>query len=622
VLLAGVVCLAGWQVWLTVRLLEQDRNLQEQRSRERLGTIGDLAVVRLAMVTSGLRGRNELPPLPGLEASFPKGGIFLLISRKGTVVYPPRPLLFAPTLPAAKEVPANAFDAADELELREQKFDQAIAALQPLAHRSATRPEALLRIARIYSKTNRQGSALDTYQSLMGETAINPSGIPYTVLAAAARCRILIAQNRKREAATEADAFRAGLLDGRWPLDREAFEYQWSKLNQLGISVRQPPQEAIDFALLVGRLYERWQSNQAHGSGAHGWELQPDSSPVFWNATPDRLSALIAPPDWLSATMTLRANAGDVRFRLLMPGSAAAPGMSVTRSLADAQLPGRLELTTVWPNLSDDSSRRRLLLAGAGLMLLVVLGSGYVVHRAISRELRVAQLQSDFVAAVSHEFRSPLTTLRTITELLAQNRITAESHRQQSYIFLDRETMRLHQMVENLLDFGRMESGRKLYRVEAHDAFQLVRATVADFSEQAVANGFQVEAEIGAEGKPAAAKIEVDEEAFRRALRNLLDNAVKYSPVCRTVWVNGAVEDHRVLISVRDQGMGIEANERRAIFQKFVRGEAVKREGIKGTGIGLAMVRQICEAMGGEIRLQSEAGVGSTFTMVLPLVED
>ena len=254
-------------------------------------------------------------------------------------------------------------------------------------------------------------------------------------------------------------------------------------------------------------------------------------------------------------------------------------------------------------------------------MLIVILGAGYVVQRAINRELMVAQLQSDFVAAVSHEFRAPLTTLRTITELLAQHRIPDESRRQQSYVFLDRETTRLHRLVEDLLDFGRMESGRKQYRKEAHNAFQLVRDTVADFTQQAEANGFSLEANLKSAEGLGVASVHVDEEAFRRALRNLLDNAMKYSPDCRTVWVDGSIEGHQVHISVRDQGMGISAEEEQAIFQKFVRGDAAKRAGIKGTGIGLAMVQQIALAMGGEIRLHSEVGVGSTFTLVLPLAD-
>ncbi|MFZ0747436.1 MAG: HAMP domain-containing sensor histidine kinase [Terracidiphilus sp.] len=262
-----------------------------------------------------------------------------------------------------------------------------------------------------------------------------------------------------------------------------------------------------------------------------------------------------------------------------------------------------------------------LLAAVLALLLLRRLLLSVRRQRMIALDVKRAQLQSDFVAAVSHEFRSPLTTLRTITELLVQNRIPDDSRRHQSYVFLDHETTRLHRLVEDLLDFGRMESGRKQYRMETHDAFKLVRSTLAEFGEQAEAQGFRFEADLGSPGSPAPATIQVDEEAFRRALRNLLDNAMKYSPVCRTVWVDGLVQDHKVLISVRDQGMGIDADEEQAIFQKFVRGDAAKRAGIKGTGIGLAMVRQISESMGGEIRLQSKVGVGSTFTLVLPLAD-
>jgi two-component system sensor histidine kinase SenX3 len=141
---------------------------------------------------------------------------------------------------------------------------------------------------------------------------------------------------------------------------------------------------------------------------------------------------------------------------------------------------------------------------------------------------------------------------------------------------------------------------------------------VADFTEEAEARGFRIETNLGS----AVATVQADEEAFRRAIRNLLENAVKYSPECKTVWVEGAVNDHQVSISVRDQGMGIEAREQREIFHKFVRGAAAKKAGIKGTGIGLSMVHQISRALGGEIHLQSKVGAGSTFTIVLPLAGD
>jgi signal transduction histidine kinase len=239
-------------------------------------------------------------------------------------------------------------------------------------------------------------------------------------------------------------------------------------------------------------------------------------------------------------------------------------------------------------------------------------------RRLVQLDARRAQLQSDFVAAVSHEFRSPLTTLRTITDLLAQGRIRDESRREQSYVFLDRETTRLQRLVEDLLDFGRMESGREQHCIESHDAFALVRAAVSDLSEQAAAEGFSLQTTFD----PGPAVIYADQKAFCSAVRHLLENAMKYSPLCRTVWVDGALRDHRVSISVRDQGIGIDAAERQAIFQKFVRGDAAKKAGIKGTGIGLALVQQISEAMGGKIELESEVGVGSTFTILLPLAND
>jgi len=259
-----------------------------------------------------------------------------------------------------------------------------------------------------------------------------------------------------------------------------------------------------------------------------------------------------------------------------------------------------------------------LLVVALALLLLRRLLLSVKRQREIQIDAQRAQLQSEFVAAVSHEFRSPLTTLRSITDLLVQNRIDGEARRQESYGFLDRETARLQRLVDDLLDFDRMESKRKQYRMEKYDAFDLVRVTVLNFEDLAIENGFQVEMALPASPAPVIA----DEEALSRALRNLLENAMKYSPVCRTVWVNGSLRDSTVVISVQDKGMGIDEEEREAVFQKFVRGNAALKFGIKGTGIGLAMVRQITEAFGGIVRLQSESGVGSIFTLELPLARE
>ncbi len=611
--LAIVVCLAIWQMWLTWRLMEQDRNLAVQRSRERLEQIADLAVAQFAATLGEwdlrLRELDALPPRSAVKAKLPPNGTLILLAPQSVAAYPGRPLLFVPEPPPAGPLPIG-FEAADKLEFREQNYAGAVEALRPLAEQPATRAEAWLRIARLERRLNHPEAAMAAYDRMSRETAVSPDGVPYALLAAGARCDLLAGNG----ALQAAEQLRAALLAGRWPLHRETFEYYWSETNRLRHRVDDPPKDSLEFSSLVSRLDEQWQRAVRSGSSFSGREAQPDASLAIWHATPARLTALYAPSGWLGASLKLPANTGDIRWTFPASGAPAGAEPHVLRSLAEAQLAGKIEFSST-SAVSNRGISRALWLGGVALMLLLVLAGAYAMYRGVSRELRVGQLQSDFVSAVSHEFRSPLTSLRGIAELLANDRLADESRRRQSYVFLERETARLQRLVEDLLDFGRMESGRKQYRVEPHDVFAVVRAAVADFREEALAGGFEIELNLDSR----AATIQADEEALRRAIRNLLENAVKYSPECRTVWVEGSVNHHRAMISVRDRGMGIEPREQGEIFQKFVRGAAAKKAGIKGTGIGLSMVRQIVDACGGEIRLESAAGAGSTFTILLPL---
>jgi signal transduction histidine kinase len=616
--LAIVVCLAIWQVWLTWRLMEQDRNLAAQQSRERLEQIADLAVAQLSGELGdwdlNLRELNALPPPAALRAKLPPNGTLVILEPHSVAADPGRSLLFVPEPPSASPLP-DVFEAAAKFEFREQNYEHAIEALQPLTQQPAARAEALLRIARLERRLNHPDAALVAYDRMLQETAVSPDRVPYALLAAGARCELLADTRDPRHSAAEAtEQLRAALIDGRWQLDRATFEYYWAEVNRLRHTADDPPKGALEFSSLVSRLYEQWQQALRTGSSFNSRETQPDASLLIWHATPSRLTALYAPAGWLGAGIKLPANAEDIRWRLLASSSPPGTEPHVLRSLADAQLAGRLEFSSV-SAASKPGLNRALWLAGVGLMLMLVLAGAYALFRGVSRELRVAQLQSDFVSAVSHEFRSPLTSLSGISELLAAGRLADESRKNQAYTFLQRETGRLERLVENLLDFGRMESGRKQYQIEPHDVFGVVRAVVADFREEASAGGYEVELNLDAN----APTVKADEQELRRAIRNLLENAVKYSPECRTVWVEGRVNHRQVAISVRDRGMGIEPREQREVFQKFVRGAAAKKAGIKGTGIGLSMVRQVVDACGGEIRLESVAGEGSTFTLFFPL---
>jgi signal transduction histidine kinase len=269
------------------------------------------------------------------------------------------------------------------------------------------------------------------------------------------------------------------------------------------------------------------------------------------------------------------------------------------RTPADTGLPWTLQVAdrSPSPTRGEILARWRLLLLGFAVMGSVVLAGGYFTLRAMSRELAAARLKSDFVGAVSHEFRTPLTALCQLAETFAQGRVADEAQRRQYYDLLLRETRRLRRLVEGLLDFGRMEGGVREYRSEPLDAVQLVRDTVADFQEEVARQGYRIELSCDEAGL----RLRGDEEALRRALWNLLDNAVKYSPDCLTVWVDVSRHGSDLHLRVRDQGLGIAEGERAQVFRKFVRGASSREAGVKGTGIGLSMVDHIVRGHRGRV---------------------
>jgi len=242
----------------------------------------------------------------------------------------------------------------------------------------------------------------------------------------------------------------------------------------------------------------------------------------------------------------------------------------------------------------------------------------YFIARAVTRELEVARLQSGFVSAVSHEFRTPLASLRQLSELLTDGRVPSEQRRQEYYEALRGESERLYRLVESLLDFGRMEAGARQYRFELLETEPFFRGVVEEFAQEARERGYHVDIK-QQEHLP---RVQADREALARALWNLLDNAVKYSPQNKAVWADATCENGQVAIRVSDKGLGIAPHEQKQIFKKFVRASSADVAGSKGTGLGLTMVQHIVAAHGGQVRVHSEPGVGSTFTILLPSAKE
>jgi signal transduction histidine kinase len=171
--------------------------------------------------------------------------------------------------------------------------------------------------------------------------------------------------------------------------------------------------------------------------------------------------------------------------------------------------------------------------------------------------------------------------------------------------------------VESLLNFGRLEAGVLNYRFEPLDAAELAGRVVAEFQDEAAGDRHLIE--LSAEDR--LPPIRADREALSCVIWNLLDNAVKYSPESRRIWIDLARAGNRVSMAVRDQGLGIAPSEQSQVFKKFIRGKASEMLNIRGTGIGLAIARQIIHDHAGEITVDSESGKGSTFTVFLPIVE-
>jgi signal transduction histidine kinase len=250
-----------------------------------------------------------------------------------------------------------------------------------------------------------------------------------------------------------------------------------------------------------------------------------------------------------------------------------------------------------------------------GFAVLLVAAMGYFSARAIAKESEAARLQSDFVAAVSHEFRTPLTSMRQFTSMLSEGRVSNEEERGKYYEALSRGTQRLTRLVENLLDFGRLEAGSHGYNMERVRARDWLERVISEFREEVERRGYHVELTWDA---PEETLLRADDAALGRALWNLLDNAVKYSPDSKTIWVEGRAEGGWLTFSVRDRGIGIPANEHRRIFGKFVRGTIPGGRPVRGTGLGLALVEQIVRAHSGTVSVESKVGEGSTFCMRFP----
>jgi signal transduction histidine kinase len=632
--LAVILGPAAVLIWLGWRLLDLDQALARQQVQDRLEHAADLIAAGMERELDGIADR--LPALltsPAASLST-NGALVVALTSLGVDARAGAPLLYVPTARSDAELPASTWLPGELFEFRDGNYAKAASAFRALAEsrNQQIRAGALVRLARNLRKADQPIEALEAYRALIDLGDVPLGGEPAALVACQARCRLLEELGRVVESRQQAASVLADLGRGRWPMERAGFLFHWQQAEQCaGIAASTGTDRRDGLALAAGieTLWREWRGrSRSHDEwrGRRSLWIEDRGVLLVWRASADRLIAFAAGSEYVTAewarvwaNQQIRVTLIDSEGHRVLTATPPSGGPEAARMWTDTKLPWTLRIASAEPEqeLAEITRRRRLLLASLGLMAFLVAAGSYFVARAVQKELAVARLQSDFVSAVSHEFRTPLTSMRHLTELLQSGHVVSDDRRRQYYDVLAREAERLHRFVETLLNFGRMEAGAEQYRFEREDPGSLVAQIVDEFRAQRATNGRRIEVSPKAALPPAR----IDREAFARALWNLLDNAAKYSPDDAPIEVELGCDVHRITVSVRDYGTGIPAAERKGIFQKFVRGTDARESGVKGTGVGLAMVQHIVRAHGGVVRLTSEVGRGSTFTMEIPNAE-
>jgi len=249
------------------------------------------------------------------------------------------------------------------------------------------------------------------------------------------------------------------------------------------------------------------------------------------------------------------------------------------------------------------------------IAVLVILGFGLIFTlQTVNNKIELSKMKSSFVSTVSHELKSPLTSIRQIAEILAFKKVSAE-RKEKYFTMILQQSERLSHLIENILDFSKIEAGQKQFHFEETDLAALTGNVIQTFRDRLTSADFHIHFT----SPKAVNKIQGDREALEQVLYNLIDNAVKYSGNSKKIEISVESDYEWVELCVRDYGIGISKKEHEKIFQQFYRVEQELTGTVKGTGIGLTIVKQIMDVHKGKIKVESTPGEGSSFCIKFPV---
>lgn len=525
----------------------------------------------------------------------------------------------------------------------------------------------LSRVGRSFAKLGDASKSIDAYKKILEicPPDLTVEGIPLAALAWFQIVDMSLDAGKMEESAEALLEFRRGILESRWPLTRSQFEYytkaiaerfetladgfeaekrqkdfklSWDELDRLQEAQLSRLAILEDVRL---KIVPRLGAKQTDPGGAAGefFHISDSSSASLLLVSHTRLNekaafGLILNPEVLAQKLL----PPDPRKILLREGwhlqvaddsgkivsgedisslASSLPRLTFTGGFEENFPPWKINVfqTDLDPALRKYQLRRAIYISSVFIVVAALFFGGFLAIRGTAKELELAKLKSDFVSTVSHEFRTPLMSIRYLAELLQRGRVPDERRKQEYYETITGESERLGRLVENILDFSKIETGLKEYKKEETSIAALAGEVASRFRRQAALKDFKLETEI-AENVP---RIPVDKEAVSRALFNLLDNAVKYSGENPHVLLRVRPDADHIMIEIEDNGIGISRNDQQRIFDKFYRSEQAMEGNVKGSGIGLTLVDHIVKAHEGEVLLESDLGKGTKVTIQFPL---
>ena len=481
-------------------------------------------------------------------------------------------------------------------------------ALQPSAS-TAQIAHATLLLARVLVKRGQADAAEAVYDRLLHTpiAVTDDQGVPFAVYAIQHLASRGTGASDERRAAIDAALDAAARADALPPVAAYLLRDIETRRNRAAGAASSPSSR---FALIERRIAE----------SEHALALQRDFATfeTTWRGSPDAWVGH-GTPVWLVGgavsgsahfVIAVRADAVEAAvanssFTLTTGASGEILGdrMQGVRAIRSAASPAPVPAPGV---------QRAFYVALVVIVLSTTLFGGYLQWRDARRERQLAALRSQFVSSVSHELRTPLTAIRMFAETLRLGRLD-ESTRDEYLDTIVSESERLTRLLNNVLDFSKMEQGRRTYRREAAPLARVVRTAARAMTNPLAQQGFTLR--VDADESIVA---EVDADAIEQAILNLLANAMKYSGAGREIELRLTRDGSYAVIAVRDYGIGIAKPEQARIFDKFYRAPTPENQRIPGTGLGLTLVDHIVQAHDGRIEVESAPGEGSTFSIRLP----